>query len=89
MFLPNGQSTKPDYPEKLSKISKKWNNTTLSYIFVVKSSATNDFKQTPLDKKKVSGIIFAAIVLGCAGAILLFVHLLLSIKSVCNQNKII
>lgn len=56
---------------------------------VVNSSVRTNSKQTPLNMKSMSIITIVSIVLGGIGAVLLLVHLILTIKPVCSQSKTI
>lgn len=70
-----------------NKISES-NSTGFVNLIVYPSVRTNS-KQMALNVKSVSVITIVSIVLAVFGAILLFVHLFLSIKPVCSQRKII
>lgn len=89
----DGQATTRDDLEEhilMTNMISKRNSTSFDSLVVYSSARTNS-TQTPLNVKSItlSVITIVSIVLGGIGAILLIVHLILTIKPVFSQSKTI
>lgn len=89
-FTVGPASTRKDSEEHISMSNMILKSSSTSLVdLVVNSSVRTNSKQTPLNMKGMSIITIVSIVLGGIGAVLLLVHLILTIKPICSQSKTI